>query len=124
MDSRLKIAGMTPSFAIEVLPATLPWPWGTQRAEEGIRLVLREGTVTNYEVTATSKNGGMTVVLYNASTFRDAEGRLQAIVALTGYALPEDVAKAREAGFDGHLAKPAAIEALERVLAEHTGVMR
>ena len=26
MDSRLKIAGMTPSFAIEVLPATLPWP--------------------------------------------------------------------------------------------------
>ena len=27
MDSRLKIAGMTHSLAIEALPATLPWPW-------------------------------------------------------------------------------------------------
>ena len=28
------------------------------------------------------------------------------LVALTGYAAPEDVAKAREAGFDAHIAKP------------------
>ena len=39
------------------------------------------------------------------------------LVALTGYAQPEDVARAREAGFDGHLAKPPSIEAIERALA-------
>lgn len=52
-----------------------------QRAEEGIKLVLREGKVTNYELTALSKAGHVTVVSYNASTFRDAEGRLQGVFA-------------------------------------------
>ena len=52
-----------------------------ERAEEGIKLVLREGKVTNYELTALSKTGRMTVVSYNASTFRDAEGRLQGVFA-------------------------------------------
>lgn len=42
------------------------------------------------------------------------------LVALTGYAGPEDVAKAREAGFDAHLAKPPNMEALERVLRAST----
>ena len=51
------------------------------RAEEGIRLVLREGRVTNYELTALSRDGRMTVVSYNASTFRDATGRLQGVFA-------------------------------------------
>jgi CheY-like chemotaxis protein len=37
------------------------------------------------------------------------------LVALTGYALPEDVAKAREAGFDEHLAKPVDPDALRRL---------
>lgn len=40
------------------------------------------------------------------------------LVALTGYALPEDRARATEAGFTRHVAKPPSIEALERVLAE------
>ncbi len=52
-----------------------------QRAEEGIRQVLREGKVTNYELTALSKSGRMTVVSYNASTFRDAAGKLQGVFA-------------------------------------------
>src|SRR5579863_5275099 len=52
-----------------------------QRAEEGIRLVLREGKVTNYELTALSKDGRMTVVSYNASTLRNAEGQLQGVFA-------------------------------------------
>src|SRR6185369_3801556 len=52
-----------------------------QRAEEGIKLVLREGKVTNYELTALSKEGRMTVVSYNASTFRDGAGRLQGVFA-------------------------------------------
>ena len=51
------------------------------RAEEGIKLVLREGRVTNYELTAISKDGRMTVVSYNASTFRDAAGKLQGVFA-------------------------------------------
>ncbi|MHB8723199.1 MAG: PAS domain S-box protein [Steroidobacteraceae bacterium] len=52
-----------------------------QLAEEGIRQVLREGKVTNYELTALSKSGKMTVVSYNASTFRDAAGKLQGVFA-------------------------------------------
>jgi len=51
------------------------------RAEEGIRLVLREGRVTNYELTAKAKEGRLTVVSYNASTFRDAAGKLQGVFA-------------------------------------------
>jgi two-component system CheB/CheR fusion protein len=39
------------------------------------------------------------------------------LVALTGYALPEDLAKAKEAGFDEHIAKPASLERIEQLLA-------
>jgi len=41
-----------------------------------------------------------------------------ALVALTGYAGRADVAKAKEAGFDAHLAKPPSVDAIERVLDE------
>ncbi len=51
------------------------------RAEEGIKLVLRENKVTNYELTARSKSGNETVVSYNAATFYDREGRLQGVFA-------------------------------------------
>jgi two-component system CheB/CheR fusion protein len=56
-----------------------------------------------------------------AKTLRaDPDPRLRStfLVALTGYALQEDVAKAKEAGFDRHVAKPASIESLEHLLAE------
>lgn len=39
------------------------------------------------------------------------------IVALSGYALPEDRTRAAQAGFDGHLAKPVAIESIEELIA-------
>ncbi len=52
-----------------------------QRAEEGIRLVLRQGKVTNYELTARSKDGRETVVSYNATTFQDRDGKLQGVFA-------------------------------------------
>ncbi|MBI2859531.1 MAG: PAS domain S-box protein, partial [Chloroflexi bacterium] len=52
-----------------------------QRAEEGIKLVLHEGKVTNYELTARAKNGRTTVVSYNASTFRDSKAKLQGVFA-------------------------------------------
>ncbi len=38
------------------------------------------------------------------------------LVALTGYALPEDRQRVAEAGFTHHVAKPPSLEALERVL--------
>jgi PAS domain S-box-containing protein len=51
------------------------------RAEEGIRLVLREGKVTNYELTVLAKDGRITLVSYNASTFRDDAGKMQGVFA-------------------------------------------
>lgn len=45
------------------------------------------------------------------------------LVALTGYALPEDVAKAKEAGFHRHVAKPSSMEKIGAALsaaAQHT----
>ena len=52
-----------------------------RRAEEGIKLVLREGKVTNYELTARAKDGRETVVSYNAATFDDRDGKLQGVFA-------------------------------------------
>jgi protein-histidine pros-kinase len=52
-----------------------------RRAEEGIRLVLRESKVTNYELTARGKDGRETVVSYNATTFYDRNGKLQGVFA-------------------------------------------
>jgi len=51
------------------------------RAEQGIKLVLSEGRVTNYELTARAKSGLETVVSYNATTFNDQNGRLQGVFA-------------------------------------------
>ena len=51
------------------------------RAEDGIRLVLREEKVTNYELTARNQDGRETVVSYNAATFFDREGKLQGVFA-------------------------------------------
>jgi two-component system CheB/CheR fusion protein len=53
-----------------------------------------------------------------ARAFRADEAlRSTCLVALTGHALPEDVTKAEEAGFDRHLAKPPNLEQLGEVLA-------
>jgi CheY-like chemotaxis protein len=48
--------------------------------------------------------------------FRDTR-----LVALSGYAAPEDVARARQAGFDAHLAKPPNLEVLRSVVAGVNG---
>jgi PAS domain S-box-containing protein len=49
------------------------------RAEAGIHRVLNEGRVTNYELTARSRDGVLTVVSYNATTFHDRDRRLQGV---------------------------------------------
>jgi two-component system, chemotaxis family, CheB/CheR fusion protein len=38
------------------------------------------------------------------------------LVALTGYALPEDQRRAAEAGFDAHLTKPATVEGVQEAM--------
>src|ERR1700694_2676512 len=51
------------------------------RAEAGIKRVLTEGKVTNYELTARARDGTLTVVSFNASTFHDRDRSLQGVFA-------------------------------------------
>jgi PAS domain S-box-containing protein len=51
------------------------------RAQAGIKLVLAQGKVTNYELTARTSEGRETVVSYNATTFHDRDRRLQGVFA-------------------------------------------
>ncbi|HUH12241.1 MAG TPA: response regulator [Longimicrobiales bacterium] len=51
------------------------------RAEAGINRVLLEGKVTDYELTARARDGTLTVVSYNASTFHDRDRNLQGVFA-------------------------------------------
>jgi signal transduction histidine kinase/CheY-like chemotaxis protein len=57
---------------------------------------------------------------YEVATALRADPELATVflVALTGYASPEEVARAREVGFDAHLAKPPSLERLRAALAE------
>src|SRR5688500_4610370 len=50
-------------------------------AEAGIKLVLSEGKVTDYELTARARDGKETVVSYNATTFHDRDRKLQGVFA-------------------------------------------
>src|SRR5436853_408632 len=51
------------------------------RAEAGIKLVLSQKKVTDYELTASARNGKETVVSYNATTFYDRDRTLQGVFA-------------------------------------------
>src|ERR1019366_6321936 len=51
------------------------------RAEAGIKQVLREKKITNYELTACARDGKTTVVSYNATTFYDRDRKLQGVFA-------------------------------------------
>ena len=52
-----------------------------ERAEAAIKLMLSQKKVTNYELTARSRDGKETVVSYNATTFYDRDRRLQGVFA-------------------------------------------
>ena len=52
-----------------------------ERAQAGIKLVLSEKKVTNYELTACARDGRETVVSYNATTFYDRDRKLQGVFA-------------------------------------------
>jgi PAS domain S-box-containing protein len=51
------------------------------RAEAGIKLVLRDKKVLDYELVALSGSGKETLVSYNAATFYDRYGKLQGVFA-------------------------------------------
>src|SRR6187399_1881891 len=51
------------------------------RAEAGIKQVLRESKVTNYELTARARDGKETVVSYNATTLHDRDRKLRGVFA-------------------------------------------
>jgi PAS domain S-box-containing protein len=53
----------------------------SERAEAGMKRVLREKKVTDYELTARARDGKETVVSYNATTFYDRDRRLIGVFA-------------------------------------------
>ena len=52
-----------------------------ERAEAGIKRVLSEKKLTDYELTACARDGKQTVVSYNATTFYDRDRTLQGVFA-------------------------------------------
>jgi PAS domain S-box-containing protein len=52
-----------------------------ERAEAAIKQVLNEKKVTDYELTASARDGKKTVVSYNATTFYDRDRKLQGVFA-------------------------------------------
>ena len=51
------------------------------RADAGIKRALSEKKVSDYELTASHRHDGETVVSYNAATFYDRDGKLQGVFA-------------------------------------------
>src|SRR5437588_33375 len=62
------------------------------RAEAGIKLVLGEGKVIDYELTARARDGKETVVSYNATIFHDRDRKLRGV-----FAAARDVTERRRA---------------------------
>ena len=51
-----------------------------------------------------------------ARRLRAVRGNGVRLFVITGYGQPEDVRRARHAGFDGHLTKPVEVEEVLRIL--------
>ncbi len=73
------------------------------RAEAGIKMVLREKKVTDYELTALARDGTKTVVSYNATTFYDRDRTLRGV-----FAAARDVTERNRVEVELKLAKAAA----------------
>ena len=73
------------------------------RAEAGIKRVLVEKSVTDYELTARARDGKQTVVSYNATTFYDRNRKLQGV-----FAAARDVTERKRFELELQLAKAAA----------------
>jgi PAS domain S-box-containing protein len=73
------------------------------RAEAGIKRVLAEKSVTDYELTARARDGKQTVVSYNATTFYDRSRTLKGV-----FAAARDVTESKRVEVELQLAKAAA----------------
>jgi PAS domain S-box-containing protein len=73
------------------------------RAEAGIKRVLSEKSITDYELTASARDGRQTVVSYNATTFYDRGRTLQGV-----YAAARDVTERKRVEVELQQAKAAA----------------
>ncbi len=81
-DANKQMEGLTGCTRDELIGAPFKnYFTDPNRAEAGINQVLSEGKVTNYELTARARNGTLTVVSYNASTFHDRDRVLQGVFA-------------------------------------------
>jgi len=70
------------------------------RAEAGIKRVLNEKSVTDYELTARARDGRQTVVSYNATTFYDRNRKLEGV-----FAAARDVTERKRVEFELQQAK-------------------
>ena len=52
-----------------------------EKAKEGYRKVLREGSVTDYSLTIRHSSGKLTPVLFNASLYKDFDGKILGVFA-------------------------------------------
>jgi PAS domain S-box-containing protein len=98
------------------------------RAEAGIKQVLREKKITNYELTARAWDGKTTVVSLNATTFYDRDRKLQGVFAAArdvserkrlDHALEEqnvELKRARSAAEKANLAKSAFLSSMSHEL--------
>ena len=81
-DANKQMEGLTGSTRDELIGAPFKnYFTDPSRAEAAINQVLNEGKVTNYELTARARDGTLTVVSYNASTFHDRDRVLQGVFA-------------------------------------------
>ena len=74
-----------------------------ERAEAGIKRVLSEKSVTDYELTARARDGKQTLVSYNATTFYDRSRTLQGV-----FAAARDVTERKRVEIELQQAKAAA----------------
>ena len=98
------------------------------RAEAGIKQVLRAKKITNYELTACSRDGKTTVVSFNATTFYDRDRKLRGVFAAArdvterkrlDQALEEqnvELKRARAAAEKANLAKSAFLSSMSHEL--------
>ena len=94
---------------------------GAHRPPTASRLPARPGPRSSC---ATSDCRTWTATKWRAGSARMQTLRETFLVALSGYAQDEDVAAARAAGFDAHLAKPASLDKVQRVLSTLAGLRR
>jgi PAS domain S-box-containing protein len=71
-----------------------------ERAEAGIKRVLSEKKVTDYELTARARDGKKTEVSYNATTFYDRDRKLQGVFAAARDVTERKMAEALQQTFE------------------------